>query len=155
MKRLLVIAASFSLLLPALSVAQPGGPPGHRPERPGSGPPGRPPPGPGPGMRPPQHRPPAVRPPQRPPQFSWRGQYYNRYHGPAFRYPPGYAYRRWTAGALLPTLFLSSLYYFDDWRLMGISPPPRGYRWVRYGPDLLLVDVRTRRVRDVIYGAFY
>ena len=38
---------------------------------------------------------------------------------------------------------------------MGLEPPPPGYRWVRYGPDLLLVNVRTRRVADVIYGAFY
>jgi len=38
---------------------------------------------------------------------------------------------------------------------MGLEPPPRGYRWVRYGPDLLLVNIRTRRVADVIYGAFY
>ncbi|WP_231636068.1 RcnB family protein [Novosphingobium sp. ST904] len=32
---------------------------------------------------------------------------------------------------------------------------PPGYYWVRYGPDLLLVDRRTRRVVDVIYSAFY
>ncbi len=29
-----------------------------------------------------------------------------------------------------------------------------GYRWVRYGPGLLLIRTRTRRVVDVIYGAF-
>lgn len=182
MKRLVVFGAIAALLAPDIALAQ-GGPPGGRPpsheggrpDRPGgNGGPGRPNPGagkpdrpvplpkptpgrpnPGPGMRPPQHRPPAPRPPQRPPQFSWKGHSYNRYRGPAFRYPPGYAYRRWTSGALLPALFLSSLYFFDDWRAMGVTAPPPGYRWVRYGPDLLLVNVRTHRVRDVIYGAFY
>jgi Ni/Co efflux regulator RcnB len=35
-----------------------------------------------------------------------------------------------------------------------VGRPPKGYRWVRYGPDLLLVNVRTGRISDVIYGAF-
>jgi len=26
---------------------------------------------------------------------------------------------------------------------------------VRYGPDLLLINVRSHRIEDVIYGAFY
>ena len=95
-----------------------------------------------------------MRPPNRP-QFSWRGRRYNPVYGPAFRYPPGYAYRRWSIGAFLPSLFLASTYYYDDWRGLGIEPPPPGRRWVRYGSDLLLVNQRTRRVEDVIYGVFY
>jgi Ni/Co efflux regulator RcnB len=55
---------------------------------------------------------------------------------------------------LLPRLFLSSAYYFDSYARLGLEPPPPGYRWVRYGPDLLLVQNRTRRIVDVIYGAF-
>ena len=31
----------------------------------------------------------------------------------------------------------------------------RGDRWVLYGPNLLLVNLRNRRVEDVIYGVFY
>jgi Ni/Co efflux regulator RcnB len=38
---------------------------------------------------------------------------------------------------------------------MGLEGPPYGYRWVRYGPDLLLVNTRTGRIEDAIYGAFY
>ena len=107
-------------------------------------------------MRPPP-RPPSVRPPPRPnrPQFSWHGRHYNPVYGPAYRYPRGYEYRRWSIGAFLPSLFLASTYYYDDWRTLGIGAPPPGRRWVRYGPDLLLVNVRTRRVEDVIYGVFY
>jgi len=98
-----------------------------------------------------------MRPPPRPgrPQFSWRGRTYNPVYGPAFRYPRGYAYRRWSIGAFLPSLFLASTYYYDDWRGLGIDRPPPGRRWVRYGPDLLLVNQRTRRVEDVIYDVFY
>lgn len=203
MKRLLIIAAAMSLMLPAVSSAQPGqgnrpdrpggnggpnrpGGPGGRPDRPVTlpapvpGKPGRPDPGnrpgkpnpgkpnpgrpdrptplPGPGMRPPPPRPgPGMRPPPRPsrPQFSWRGRHFNPIAGSLFRYPPGYAYRRWTIGALLPSLFFGSTYYYDNWRGLGIDAPPPGRRWVRYGPDLLLVNVRTRRVEDVITGVFY
>ena len=74
---------------------------------------------------------------------------------PAFRYPSGYSYRRWSIGALLPSLFLSNNYYFNDYSALGVGAPPYGYHWVRYGPDLLLVQNGTRRIVDVIYGAFY
>jgi Ni/Co efflux regulator RcnB len=94
--------------------------------------------------RPPQHRPGAGRPP-----------HFRPVHRPPFRYPHGYRYRRWTIGLLLPHLFLSSPYFYDDYWALGIGAPPRGYRWVRYGPDLLLVNLRTGRIADVIYGAFY
>lgn len=96
-----------------------------------------------------------MRPPPRPPQFSWHGRWYAQRPGPVFRYPPGYAYRRWAIGAFLPGLFLGSAYFYDDWRGLGIDRPPPGRRWVRYGPDLVLVNVRTRRIEDVIYGVFY
>jgi len=38
---------------------------------------------------------------------------------------------------------------------MGLDGAPYGYRWVRYGPDLLMVELSTGRIADVIYGAFY
>jgi Ni/Co efflux regulator RcnB len=54
---------------------------------------------------------------------------------------------------MLPFLFLSSSYYWDHYAIFGL-PQPYGYRWVRYGPDLLLVDTRTGRIRDVRYNVF-
>ena len=73
----------------------------------------------------------------------------------AFHYPRGYRYRRFRIGFILPALFLSSYYFFNDYYDLGIGPPPPGYVWVRYGPDLLLVNRHTGRIIDVIYGAFY
>jgi len=58
-------------------------------------------------------------------------------------------------GGVLPGLFLSSAFFWDDWRALGVDRPRLGRRWVRYGPDLLLVNVRSHRIEDVIYGAFY
>lgn len=119
--------------------------------------------------QPPQHRPPVVKPPKprppswRPPQWHqpraaqwyWRGKWVNRVHGPAFHYPVGWSYRYWTIGDILPGLFLSSAYYYDNVRPLGLTVPPPGYRWVRYGPDLLLVNLRTGSVEQVAYGVFY
>lgn len=58
-------------------------------------------------------------------------------------------------GAVLPPLFLASAYYYSGWADLGLPPPPPGFQWVRYGPDLLLVDVTTGEVVDTVYGAFY
>jgi hypothetical protein len=120
---------------PGIQPPRPGRPDRPGPNRPGPNRPGRP----TPPFRPGAGRPPNFRPIQ----------------GRPFRYPHGFAYRRWTIGLLLPSLFLSSAYYYDDYAALGVGPPPHGYRWVRYGPDLLLVQKHTRRIVDVIYGAFY
>ncbi len=75
-------------------------------------------------------------------------------YAPAYRYPTGYGYREWSIGLILPSLFLGSGYYFQSYYDLGLSRPPHGFRWVRYGPDLLLVNTRTGRIRDVRYGVF-
>jgi Ni/Co efflux regulator RcnB len=141
----------------------------HKPQPPQHRPPAvKPPPG-NHKPQPPQHRPPMVKPPKprppswRPPQWHkpraaqwyWRGKWVNRVHGPAFHYPVGWSYRYWTIGDILPGLFLSSAYYYDNVRPLGLRVPPPGYRWVRYGPDLLLVNLRTGSVEQVAYGVFY
>jgi Ni/Co efflux regulator RcnB len=170
MFRTIAIAAILALAVPTFAVAQnnnqhrpppgkgapagrpafrPGGPPGGRPTvqqrgpgRPGFvGGPGRPGPGfaGGPGGR----------------QFMYHGRGFNRVHLSPFIYPNGWAYRRWAVGAILPPLFLAPAYYYSDWATLGLDPPPPGFQWVRYGPDLLLVNIATGQVVDVVYGAFY
>ena len=78
-----------------------------------------------------------------------------RYRAPAYRYPSGYSYRRWNIGLVLPSIFLTNYYFYNSWSMVGAYPPPPGFVWVRYGPDLLLVSRRSGRIRDVIYGVFY
>lgn len=82
---------------------------------------------------------------------SWNGRPY--YGAPAYRYPAGYGYRTWAVGAALPAVFLTSTYFFTQWAAMGLAAPPPDYQWVRYGPDLLLVNTRTGQVQDVVRGA--
>jgi hypothetical protein len=88
------------------------------------------------------------------PQFSFHGRMFNRVHLAPFAYPHGWGYRRWAVGVALPALFLAPAYYYADWATLGLAPPQPGFQWVRYGPDLLLVDVNSGQVVDVAYGVF-
>ena len=149
MLRKIVLTAMMVLTVPTVGLAQreehpprgrpapgefrgprPGGPPGpgeFRGPRPG-GPPGR---------------------------FLYQGRPFNPVHIAPFVYPRGWAYRRWAIGAVLPPLLLTPAYYYGGWAALGLPPPQPGFQWVRYGPDLLLVDVSTGQVVDAVYGAFY
>jgi Ni/Co efflux regulator RcnB len=113
--------------------------------------------------RPSRPRPPAARRPTQaryrplPPrgnQFWHRGRWNNRIRGPAFVWPRGYSYRRWGIGAILPSVFLAPTFFYTGWGALGLQAPVPGYTWVRYGPDLLLVNLTTREIEDVIYGVF-
>jgi Ni/Co efflux regulator RcnB len=115
-----------------------------------------------PGARPPAARPPdAARPtspwvhPRPPHRFMSEGRWRRGIRGPVFHYPPGFHYRRWSTGLILPPIFLAPPYYYDQYAPLGLGPPPAGYRWVRYGSDLLLVNIITGRIADVVDGVFY
>jgi Ni/Co efflux regulator RcnB len=77
-----------------------------------------------------------------------------RVRAPPFRYPPGYAYRRWTVGLVLPDVFLTRAFFWDSYARVGLPAPPARTRWVRYGPDLVLVGIPSGRVLEVAYGVF-
>ena len=87
--------------------------------------------------------------------LSFHGHPFNRVHAAPFAYPSGWGYRRWGIGMVLPPLFLAPAYFYADWAAMGLPPPEPGFQWVRYGPDLVLVNVATGQIVDVVYGAFY
>ncbi len=83
--------------------------------------------------------------------FAWHDVHYPH----PWTYPPGYAYRTWGVGAVLPPLFWQRpTYYYTGWAEMGLPPPDPGYQYIEYGPDLLLVNVATGQVVQVFPGAF-
>jgi Ni/Co efflux regulator RcnB len=180
MMRFLIGVSALALTLPSLVSAQDD----HRPEERSRPPAERAPhpeaarPAPAPAARPPQgggyHQGPGAAPAPaapRPPQgggfhggpggpggghnFVYLGHPHPRFHGPEYRYPPGFSYRRWSIGERLPLLFLAPGYFFSDYAALGLDPPPYGYEWVRYGPDLLLVQLGTGQVVEVVPGAIY
>jgi hypothetical protein len=89
------------------------------------------------------------------PPITYRGHNIERVHVHPFIYPQGYGYQRWAIGARLPPIFFTPDYYYADWAALGLDPPPPGYQWVRYGPDMLLVELDDGQVVDVVYDVFY
>ena len=69
--------------------------------------------------------------------------------------PSGWYYRRWSYGDFLPALFFTQDNWIDSYDQFGLSDPPEGTTWVRYGDDALLVDVDTGEIIQVVYGVFY
>jgi Ni/Co efflux regulator RcnB len=77
-----------------------------------------------------------------------------RVHAGAYRYPHGYTYHRWAVGRALPRVYLAPAYYYAGYVALGLAAPPSNYQWVRYGPDLLLVNLAGGNVVDIRYGVF-
>ena len=73
---------------------------------------------------------------------------------PAYHYPRGYHYHRYGIHGRLPPVFILRQYYIVDYDLFGVDPPPYGFQWIQYGPDLLLVNVVTGDIVQVMYGVF-
>ncbi|HTT85580.1 MAG TPA: RcnB family protein [Rhizomicrobium sp.] len=88
-------------------------------------------------------------------QWFWRGHWVNRLRAASFIFPRGYSYRHWSVGQRLPAIFLGASYFYDNVGPLGLEIPPPGYRWVRYGPDLILVNLATGDIEEVAYGVFY
>ncbi|WP_448661841.1 RcnB family protein [Sphingomonas sp. CJ20] len=70
------------------------------------------------------------------------------------RAPGGWnAYRRLGRGATLPGYWRRSDFRIDDYLRFGLAAPPRGYAWIRYYDDAVLVD-DSGRIWDSV-GAFW
>jgi Ni/Co efflux regulator RcnB len=57
-----------------------------------------------------------------------------------------------TAGDRLPSNYMQNRYIYYDWRDSGLSPPPRGYRWMIIDDQYVLAGSRTgviAEIRDV------
>ena len=157
MMRTHAIALLMAIAMPTLAAAQapaPPGPPGPPHKRPPVAVPHAPPRVGGPVVGPGRAMVGPGRPMAPGPQFTYRGRMINRVHLAPFVYPPGFAYWRWAVGAVLPPVFLAPAYYYAEWATLGLDPPQPGFQWVRYGPDLLLVNVTTGAVVDVVPDVF-
>ncbi|HXJ00100.1 MAG TPA: RcnB family protein [Micropepsaceae bacterium] len=95
-----------------------------------------------------------------PPQFEQRAFERNfdaprRFRIERFRPPPGWRYRRWVYGDILPPAYWARPFWIGSFWLYDLDRPPLGYEWVRSGPDALLVDTVTGRILRVEYNVFY
>ncbi len=58
----------------------------------------------------------------------------------------------WHRGDRLPPEYRHRNYVVDDWRVHRLAPPPRGYQWMQYGGDYLLVAIGTGIIAQLVIG---
>ena len=75
------------------------------------------------------------------------GGYYSPYRN--------YGYNRLSIGLILDSLFYSNRYWLSDPYQYRLPAAPYGTQWVRYYNDVVLVDVYTGEVLDVIHDFFW
>ena len=75
------------------------------------------------------------------------GNYYSPYRN--------YGYSRFSIGFFLEPLFYSRNYWISDPWQYRLPPAYPGTRWVRYFDDVLLVDMYSGEVVDVIHNFFW
>ena len=85
----------------------------------------------------------------------YRRAHRDDYRRPVYAGPRGYRYRPVTIGYRFAPTYYSSRYYITDpvrYRLpVAVGPT----RWIRYGNDVVLVNIRTGRVLEVNRDFFW
>lgn len=86
----------------------------------------------------------------------WRNNHRNVFRGSRYYAPyRGWNYRRFSIGIFLEPLFYGQNYWIGDPWQYRLPPAPYGTEWVRYYNDVMLVDIYTGEVVDVIYDFFW
>ena len=65
-----------------------------------------------------------------------------------------WSYSRVRSGFQLRPGFYSNRYYVTDYSQRGLRRPGKFQQWIRYGDDLVLVNVRNGRVLQVLYNRY-
>ena len=75
--------------------------------------------------------------------------------GPYFAPFRSHRYSRLQAGFFLDSLFFQPRFFLNDPWAYRLPPVYGPYQWVRYYDDVVLVDIYTGEVVDVIYDFFW
>ena len=57
---------------------------------------------------------------------------------------------RWVKGYRVPPQYRGQQYVVQDWRGHRLSAPPRGYHWVQYGGDYMLVAIASGVITQLL-----
>lgn len=88
--------------------------------------------------------------------YGYRNQNRNFYRGGRYFAPVrGWNYRRLGIGFTLGAPFFASNFWINDPWAYRLPPAYGQFRWVRYYGDVLLVDIYTGRVVDVVNDFFW
>jgi Ni/Co efflux regulator RcnB len=80
---------------------------------------------------------------------------YGRWRAQPFYYPRGYGYRYYGPGAFVPRVFFGGNYWIGNPGYYQLPPAYAGTRWIRVGPDALLIRGYDGYVVRIIRGIFY
>ena len=85
-----------------------------------------------------------------------RGPHHERGWGPR-PHAPAHGVRHgagphhdWYRGGRVPAMYRTPHYVVGDWRGHHLAAPPRGYHWVQYGGDYLLVAIATGVIAQLV-----
>ncbi len=84
----------------------------------------------------------------------YRHAHADRFRGPAYVGPRGYAYRPVPVGYRFAPAYYGQRYWIADPAYYRLPPVGPRERWVRYGRDVVRVDIGTGRALQV-YGSFF
>lgn len=86
---------------------------------------------------------------------AWRAAHPALFQPGSYRPPHGgYAYAAIKPGTILPAEFLAEQYWVQDPSIYHLPPATGSYQWIRYYNDILLVNIDSGRVMEVVTGLF-
>ena len=85
----------------------------------------------------------------------YRNTHRDVFRGGGYNGPRGYHYRDLSVGFRLDQSYFGSRYWISDPARYRLPRAGYGLRWIRYGNDVLLVNVRSGRIVQVNRGFFW
>lgn len=85
----------------------------------------------------------------------YRRAHRDTYRRAAYRGPRGYVYRPVPVGYRFAPAYYGSRYWVPDYARYRLPAPGHNHRWVRYGNDVLLINLRTGAVLRSYNGFFW
>src|SRR4051812_19120200 len=86
--------------------------------------------------------------------YVYQGKTFAPFRVARYRPPPGQTYQRIDKGSTLPRNFWLARYFVTDCAAFGLPAPVQGFQWVRYGPDILLINLSSGVADDLITDFF-
>jgi Ni/Co efflux regulator RcnB len=85
----------------------------------------------------------------------YRQAHRGEFRRPAYAGPRGYRYRPVAVGYRFQPAYYGSRYWVNDYGRYRLPAPRAGHRWVRYGNDVAMVNMRSGRVVTVHNSLFF
>lgn len=85
----------------------------------------------------------------------YRKSHRNDFRRPAYQGPRGYRYRPVAVGYRFQPAYYGNRYWVNDYGRYRLPAPRAGHRWVRYGNDVVMVNMRSGRAVTVYNGFFW